>query len=215
MTDPERWLTSEDAPPGMKELLVDARAAGPTAAQRAALGAKIGVASSAAWISPLIKVLAIGAAVAGGGLLYGTMISPDKAMAPVTVTVPKQHVTDISPVDESEEVPVAPDKDALPSSEPETTDEGKATAKVRAVKKPSEAQLLSQAKATLSSAPSKSLTLLAQHEKLYPNGVLAEEREVMKVRALQNTGRMEAAEKQAQEFRKSHPDSIHHVPTDK
>jgi hypothetical protein len=174
------------------------------------LGAKIGVGAGSLWLSPLLKTLAIGAAVAGGGLLYNGMSKPKTLPAPVAIVAPTDHASDPVPVaTPKEEVRVEETVD--PVVEPSVVAEP-APPKHAAVTKPSEGQLLSRAKALLSESPSKSLALLAQHERLYPDGVLAEEREVLKVRALQNTGRTDAAAKQAREFKKSHPDSVHHLP---
>jgi hypothetical protein len=209
MSDPERWLFAEDAPEGMRDMLLQAKSAVPSSADKAALGAKIGVAGSGLWLSPLVKTLALGAVVAGGGLLYGVSGESETLRGPVAISAPSS--TEQTQVVAPEVGPVASAADAG-ETDAEASAEKAAEASTHVVKKPSEAHLLSQARAALEDNPSKSLTLIAQHERLYPRGVLTEEREVLKVRALQKTGREDAAEQEAREFRKQHPDSIHHLP---
>lgn len=212
MSDPERWLFSDDAPEGMRQMLLDAKAAVPSAADKAALGAKIGIAGSGLWLSPLMKTLAIGAVVAGGGLLYGVSREPETLHGPIAMSASSSteqaavESPDVAPIPSTTETAEAEAEATQPTS-PQAV-----KAPSIGAKKPSEAQLLSQARASLENDPAKALNLIAQHQRLYPRGVLTEEREVLKVRALQKTGREDAAEQEAREFRKQHPDSIHHLP---
>ncbi len=52
------------------------------------------------------------------------------------------------------------------------------------------------------------LAATAEHEKKYPRGALAEEREAIAVRALSEGGRKGEAKARAERFKKSHPESI-------
>jgi hypothetical protein len=52
------------------------------------------------------------------------------------------------------------------------------------------------------------LAALARHEKLYPNGQLAEEREALAVRSLVLTQRIDQARSRAARFRRRYPDSV-------
>ena len=74
---------------------------------------------------------------------------------------------------------------------------------------PSEAEILSAARGLLTQDPKRALQLLAQHQALYPNGVLEQEREVLRVRALKEAGQVDTAAREAERFRKHHPDSAH------
>ena len=87
MTDPERWLHSGDAPSGMSEMLSAAQKGGPTAVQKAALAAKLGVAGSGVWLLPLWKSLAVGGSVLGVVWAVSTMSS-----GPGATGSPEAHI---------------------------------------------------------------------------------------------------------------------------
>lgn len=213
MSDPERWFTAPDAPEGMRELLLEARNTVPSVAEKAALGAKIGAYGSGLWLSPLVKALAIGAVVVGGGALLHQINTPRTSTGPVPVIEEASEVASNQDVS-VEALPKAqlPVPEAVEEAAPEVTEADPPSKVASNPIKPSEAHLLSRARASLATDPARSLALLAQHERLYPRGALAEEREVLEVRALQKTGRDQAAAQEAAEFRKQHPDSIHHLP---
>jgi hypothetical protein len=73
---------------------------------------------------------------------------------------------------------------------------------------PDELTLIREAQA-LRTAPSQALGVLAQHRKHYPDGVLAQEREVLAVEALLGAGRRKEADARANSFIKAHPSSVH------
>jgi hypothetical protein len=75
--------------------------------------------------------------------------------------------------------------------------------------KPSEAELLSNARKALPTDRSLALRLVTEHAKLYPNGRLAPEREVLAIEALRALGRTSEAERRLQRFEANYPDSIH------
>ncbi len=75
--------------------------------------------------------------------------------------------------------------------------------------KPSEAELLQQAQRLLKSNPTKALALTREHQRLYPRGVLVQEREVIAIEALSRLGRKSAAEDRAGEFESKYPGSAH------
>lgn len=74
---------------------------------------------------------------------------------------------------------------------------------------PTEASLLMPARAALARAPARTLTLCAQHAELFPNGALAEERDVLAIEALAGLGRTGEARARADAFRRAHPGSAH------
>jgi hypothetical protein len=87
-----------------------------------------------------------------------------------------------------------------------------ATSRERAgtrVAPPSELSLLARARQSLASNPERSLALCRRHAQLYPQGQLAQEREVLLIEALQRLKRDEEAAQRRQEFGKSYPDSPH------
>jgi hypothetical protein len=73
---------------------------------------------------------------------------------------------------------------------------------------PDELALIREAQA-LRAQPSQALGVLAQHRKHYPDGVLAQEREVLAVEALLGAGRRKEAAARASAFIKAHPSSVH------
>jgi len=74
---------------------------------------------------------------------------------------------------------------------------------------PSEAQLLQAAQALLRNDPRRALALAREHERRFPNGALAQEREVITIEALGRLGRERDARARADEFRSRYPDSAH------
>lgn len=72
-----------------------------------------------------------------------------------------------------------------------------------------ETRLLAQAQAALGSGPARALQLAYAHARLFPNGVLTQEREVIAIQALVRLGRMEEARRRAQAFELRFPGSAH------
>jgi outer membrane protein assembly factor BamD (BamD/ComL family) len=80
--------------------------------------------------------------------------------------------------------------------------------------KPSEASLLSQAQRALKSSPERALALTKRHKQLYPNGALAQEREVIAIEALARLDKKGTAAQKASEFGDKYPDSAHQKKVD-
>jgi hypothetical protein len=225
MNDPERWLTSEDAPDGMAVLLKSAQMVGPSAAERAVLATKLGFASSGVWLAASLKALALATLVGGGWMMAHD--ASTSSMAPEQADSKAQRAEAAKNSSNSEDA--APSKllvePSAPAPDPEDAFAGEKRApeveileKSNAKKQPkppetpSEATLIRGARAALQNAPDHALILLRAHEKYYPKGVLEEEREVLKLRALSNAGKTKAADAQKRKFQQAHPDSAHHVP---
>jgi hypothetical protein len=75
----------------------------------------------------------------------------------------------------------------------------------------SETKLIESARQKLQSHPAQALALTERHRKLFPTGVLAQEREVIAIEALARLGKSGAAEKRAQAYRADQPHSIHEL----
>jgi hypothetical protein len=73
---------------------------------------------------------------------------------------------------------------------------------------PSELSLIQQAEAARDHA-AQALQLLATHERLYPRGALAQEREVLAIELLLKIGKPDQARARAERFERSHPSSAH------
>jgi len=75
--------------------------------------------------------------------------------------------------------------------------------------KESELDLMRDAKAALPVDPNQALSILNRHAKLYPSGVLAQEREVLAIDALLRLGRKSEASARAARFSSNYPTSAH------
>ena len=74
---------------------------------------------------------------------------------------------------------------------------------------PSEAALLFGARKAMPSQPMAALQLLEQHAARFPDGLLAPEREVLRIQALRRLGRTAEADQRMRAFQARYPDSIH------
>jgi len=72
-----------------------------------------------------------------------------------------------------------------------------------------EAALLQRARQALVSDPSRSLALVEQHRRLYPRGMLSQERELLAVKALVALGRADSARSRADAFVTAYPGSAY------
>ncbi len=224
MTDPERWLQAKDAPTGMSEMLAAAQKASPTVVQKAALAAKLGVASSGVWLMPFWKSLAVGGSVLGvvwavstterGESTDSVQTSPSLAME--SPSAMESRSVPAAPLDPGVAKPIESEQTAgdraRDSTVYDTTQVTRDSSPLRQRDVPTEAALIKDARSALDAFPKQALALLAQHAALYPKGVLSEEREVLRIRALKNIGRVGDAEAEEQKFRKAHPGSVHHLP---
>jgi hypothetical protein len=72
-----------------------------------------------------------------------------------------------------------------------------------------EVKLLERAQDALRSRPADALALCTEHERRFPHGMLAQEREVIAIEALVKEGRMPDATARADRFAATHPSSTH------
>lgn len=98
----------------------------------------------------------------------------------------------------------------LPAAEPApaSASERRAHARARAPRT-SETELLQRAQRALVDRPSQALALAAEHRRLFAEGALAEEREVIAIEALRRLGRERAAQQRAARFDAKYPNSVH------
>jgi hypothetical protein len=74
---------------------------------------------------------------------------------------------------------------------------------------PSEADLVGEAQSLLATNPARALALCDRHRRLYPRGVLVQEREVLAIEALERLGRHEQASARGTRFLDAFPGSAH------
>lgn len=204
--EPERWIVSADAPPELRALLEVARREGPSLVQKTSLGARLGLSATQALVGLSAKGLAVGTIVlaAGTGALFGLYAGrgPGDAQAEVPPSVPAR-VVDVAP-------PVAPTAESAPprSVTVESAPAAPAPA-LPAGKPPSEASLIRAARAALPGGTTQARRLLERHRRLYPQGQLVQEREVLWIEVLEREGRGDEASARAAAFRQQNPESAH------
>lgn len=204
--EPERWIVSADAPPELRALLDVARREGPSLVQKTSLGARLGLSATQALVGLSAKGIAVGTIVlaAGTGAVFGLYAGRESGdvQAEVPPSVPARVVEAAPPV------PV-PDEPALP---PIATAESAPAAPAPAPpagKPPSEASLIRAARAALPNGTSQARRLLERHRRLYAQGQLAQEREVLWIEVLEREGRADEASARAAAFRQQNPESAH------
>ncbi len=140
---------------------------------------------------------------AGGYVLFGGEEAPSATPrleeAPRQVAPPPEKPTHVAP---SAPAP-SPDVEK-PAVEVEAPAQ-KATKPVL----PSEASILERARRNLSKDPAAALAATQEHKRLYPRGVLAQEREVIAIEALKRLKREAEAKSRAETFETEHPESAH------
>lgn len=167
-------------------------------------------AGSSAAALPVVKALAlVGVAVVAGGLWWSARDSaPTEVPSPTTPTesavaaapeTPSSTQRLVAPAAASSSAPVP---SLAASAEKASTKPGKA-----ADQGPSEVELINRAQQLVRSRPEVALNLCRQHARRFPNGMLAQEREVLIVEALQRMGREDEARKKSRSFLEENPDT--------
>lgn len=184
------------APPGLET--VAQVGFGQTAAAAKVGSAKVLSGSLAA------KVAAASLAV-GASLWFGRAARPPAAApAQVQQVEPARVPPPVAPA------PLEPAVEPLVVPVPSEPPRKRAAARVERVEVsvPDELALIREAQ-SLRGRPAQALSVLAQHKKHYPGGVLAQEREVLAVEALLSAGRVREAGARARSFVEAHPGSVH------
>jgi hypothetical protein len=204
--EPERWIVSADAPPELRALLEVARREGPSLVQKTSLGARLGLSATQALVGLSAKGIAVGTIVlaAGTGAVFGLYAgrSPSDVQTDFSPSGPAR-VVEVAPP-----VPVPDEVEPAPSVTVESAPTAPAPA-LPAGKPPSEASLIRAARAALPSGTSQARRLLERHRRLYPQGQLAQEREVLWIEVLESEGRGDEASARAAAFRQQNPESAH------
>jgi hypothetical protein len=158
--------------------------------------------TAAAWFKAVVAVGVIGLAGYGAVRVMPREQAPrarraaplDLARTPVTAPVLAPEPAPVSPPDVAPvvvpAVETAPDK-VLEVGPP-----------------PSEIALIESAQ-NAHASPARALALLQKHARLYPDGMFAQEREVLAISALLTLGRRQAAEQRAERMAETYPGSLH------
>lgn len=196
-------LDQPDAPISHVSPASKAGAGGATKAAAGAGAALPGVAKVAG-IAALAGALASGAWFASSSTAPKT---PTLATAPSVVASPSHAAVSEQPKPPSIE-PNSPEAPALAAEEVAHASSA-ISAPQKAAAPPSELRLLKHAREQLAKNPGQSLALCRQHQRLYPNGQLAQEREVLLIEALTRLNRDREAGQRRTQFGKAFPDSAH------
>jgi hypothetical protein len=156
-----------------------------------------------------VKLAAAGAIVVAAAAAYlgargsgGTKVTPTAPAQQVAPPTPTEPAASIAPQEPSPPEP-APAPEVVGSA---PAISAPAASHERAV---SEGDLIGQAQAALTGSPARALSLCEQHRRLYPHGVLVQEREVLAIEALQRLGRHTQAVARGERFLKAFPGSAH------
>ncbi|WP_437930242.1 hypothetical protein WMF37_13750 [Sorangium sp. So ce291] len=230
MSDPKRWIQdSGGAPQGARELLLAASRPRPMTsaelARTAARVAPLGTAASAGttlpmWVKGLFIAVGLGL---GGAGLYATLDGgPGGAAstaAPLVLTdLPLEQLLSRS----HGGVPVAAPAQAAPAPEVEAPRPAAPPARREAPRntRPAapapaapvdsdellrESNLIDRARAAATQNPEAALSAVGEHQREFPAGRLAEEREYVAIRALMRLGRVDEARARADAFLARYP----------
>lgn len=137
---------------------------------------------------------------------------PPLAVAPAE---PSAQLERASGFDLGEHEVPAPERNADVASSRETSPSSRETSPssrgsgVQPRERVPEAVLLRQAQQRLSTDPAQALRLLQRHEREYPRGSLIQEREVLRIQALEGLGRAAEGRALRERFERRYPDSAH------
>lgn len=223
---PERWTDCSELPSEVREVMRRARDDGATSGDMDRLRAKLlppptsppqggsdggasasGITTGAAKaaVAGAVSVALVGGAVALGGWWKGKEVPAEVTSAP-RVPAPIESVS-------AEELPAKPmvsaEAASSESSGAPAVAPARASTRLPAADRESEASLLEAARRALPSRPDQTLALARRHRQLYPAGMLAQERDVLEVKALKKLGRDKEADDRATQFRTDHPGSVH------
>jgi hypothetical protein len=215
------WLDEGDAPPELVELLQSARKSRPLdAAMRArsarrlsALSALPAAAGALFWAPHAALGAALGAVVTTAVVVPRILHTP----APAPVVAERVPSPPTRPKEREQERPAAPPapgasaaEHAVPAAPPSGAIGRLPVARESGEHDLSrEARALESARELLARSPAQALSLLSRHEREFPDGTLAVERELLTVDALLRLGRRSEAEARGRALRGRAPSSLY------
>jgi hypothetical protein len=222
MSDPVRLSDAgSEASPELRELLEGGRQDLPSRSEVGHLAARLapvlgGAAVAAGTAAVVASGGAAGAGQAGVGLgvklLVGVALAGVVGGGVVLLTsdeTPRPH----DPPAAAREPVVTPHAGPETPMSPELQSPSEPVPSARA-KQPllpnaSEAQLLQRAQSALKDNPEGALALAREHRRRFPQGALAQEREVIMIEAMSRLGRIDEARKRSERFERNYPGSAH------
>jgi hypothetical protein len=232
-----RWTQGSEAPEGLLRLMEASRGALGTQAEVAALAQRLSLVLGPAAGLPqapehapaqplessaperLVQRRPLTSAhwLAGvtGGVVTGVAIWWSSSVGPVKVPAPEPAASSSSFAPQPSLPAAAAPLAAAPPLQPARSEAKRAAPPPTQRKRPaapagpSEAELLERAELALSTDPGRALALTREHLRRFPEGALAEEREVIAIAALERTGQKQAAAAKAQAFARRYRGSVH------
>lgn len=220
-SDPVRLAAQAGTTPWLQSALSSARQQTPGAEDVERLTLRVEAAIAAGLPGPDItgpanvaagSVTAGKIAIAGLGLVIGVAVGTVWTMkhTPRKLSEPTAVSASVAPVMSSSLAPSAPALDASaapaelaskPAPAPTTNDVRNSGL--------SEAALLDAARSSLQGDPRRALSLTREHARRFPTSLLAQEREVIAIEALNRLGHTAAAKARAENFTRMYPGSAH------
>lgn len=108
-----------------------------------------------------------------------------------------------------EPTPIEEPSEARSASDETLINESSRRSSAQRAARPSEEDLILEARRALRTNPSLTENRLSVHRRLYPNGLLAEEREALRIELLIDRGDHERARRALDRIRRDRPDSAH------
>jgi hypothetical protein len=136
-----------------------------------------------------------GSALASSGSSASSAASQPVAVAPAVTVAPAATDTREARSDTEKAQPKPPELPAPP--------------KPQSIAPRSEVELLFDARKAMPAQPEAALRILDEHAARFPSGLLAPEREVLRIEALRKLGRGAEASQRLHQFESRYPDSIH------
>ncbi len=186
------------------------------AAASAGASAAIGGALRAKLVAAVVSAAMVGGAVGAAGHAYFAAPPPPAPVAPAVsgpelAPAPKAPVEPAPSASQAEPPTPAPSAAPVPSGASRGEERARGAGSLRA-----ERLLIETASAALMRGDNASaIAALRQHARSFPKGDLAEEREVLLVKALAASGDGAAAERRAKDFKKKFPGSMQQDSVDK
>lgn len=201
----------------LKSLLEAGKSEQPNEKQLLALAAKIGAAGGLVGASSAAagaKAAAGAAAKVSLAIKIGAAVAVATTVGVGAIVISKPNVSPPPPADTHVTL-VAPPPSAPASAPPPLVHEDLPAPSASTKPKPvaadpaGEVPLLQSAQDALASDPAKALALCNEHARKFPNGTVAQEREVIAIDALLRLGNRPAAKARANRFNASYPGSPH------
>ena len=197
----------EPISPARAEAMLSAvqTAAAAGAAGAAGAAVKAGITLSAAKLAGIVGAAVVAGAALGAGAHVA--LSPAPAPAPAPAFTGSAAPAPSSPASAA---PLAAPElpSAAPAASPSTSPALRASARPLVSDLPQEQTLIDAARGGLASGrPDVVLDAVARHERLFPRGQLAEERDALRILALARSGRAPEASQRLARFRAAYPAS--------